>query len=747
MFLYGDTARSIARLPLRQCALLAIIFCAVPRSVTTQCFNPPPNAIVESQVTSGDGVGQATIGMDAQGRYVIAFTKRLDANPPCGAGFVEGGGVAVIHYCMDGTAASGQIPITHPCQPGTFRFEHPTIALKPNGDALIGLVGTNDNSHTRHWPTVYFHSFGFGLPPFPGTIGFPEYNNPENYPTWNPAQSDTAPSAGASTNLWHGAWAHTDGSAVTIEGIPFDTTFEFDPQQLAKQCGISDLCWQFVYQPCMAMRPSDGYFAIAYAESEAPFEVPPAFNIAIRVFDSSGNLIANLNGPDRNSPSQWVNNPMLEDPSDLLDTDQVSPSVSFVGDNIVVTWLGPALAGQSTPSTRHVYARRFKFDQNAPPGQKLRDPNGTTEGRAGLITVDHDPNVLLDQDSSNAVVALTQATDQNAGKFFVAWNVQDPDVPYNHFEIRGQYFDAKGMLDGAEFRVNQDNSATEVDGVSRYRLLAESAQHTLAYSAAGTVVTTWNEGLNSDAVYFTMLPPGYAANVGCCKGDMMGDGDIDGDDTILFMTMILGGQLDPPHDYLVDFCHADMNADGILDTHYDILYYAETALSGTPCPNLGYIERAFDCNNNDVPDYEEIASDPNLDCNNNGFLDECDAELGPKWGATDCNNNGVPDECDIKFGYSPDCNQNGIPDSCDIASGHSPDRDHDGVPDECAILDYGPTMLNSLACEPAGDLDAAWLAFYQWSLQQCWGPNCPLTGAEQYQAIVNKKCELGLPIP
>ncbi|MBI5764532.1 MAG: hypothetical protein HZA51_13520 [Planctomycetes bacterium] len=500
----------------------------------------------------------------------------------------------------------------------------------------------------------------------------------------------------------------------------------------------------------MAMRPSDGYFAVAYAESESPFEDPPSFNIGIKVFDPNGNIVAQLTGPDRNDPAQWVNNPSLEDPSLAQNSDQFSPSISFVGDNIVVTWLGPALAGQSTPSTRHVYARRFKFDPIASPGQKLRDPNGTTEGRAGLITVDHDPNVRLDQDTSNAVVALTQATDQNAGKFFIAWNVQDPDVPYNHFEIRGQYFDANGMLDGAEFRVNQDNSATEVDGVSRYRLLAESAQHTLAYSAAGTVVTTWNEGLNSDAVYFTMLPPGYASNQSCCKGDMDGDEDIDGDDTILFITIILGGQLNPPHDYLVDFCRADMNADGILDTHYDILYYAETALSGTPCPNLSYIERAFDCNDNDIPDYEEIATDPNLDCNHNGFLDVCDTDLGPPWGATDCNENHVPDECDVASGTSPDCNQNGIPDSCDIASGHSPDwspRGGDGIPDECAF--ERPSMMNegALDCEPAENLDAAWLAFYEWSLQQCWGSNCPLNGAEQYQAIVDKKCELGLPIP
>jgi hypothetical protein len=42
------------------------------------------------------------------------------------------------------------------------------------------------------------------------------------------------------------------------------------------------------------------------------------------------------------------------------------------------------------------------------------------------------------------------------------------------------------------------------------------------------------------------------------------------------------------------------------------------------------------------------------------------------------------------------------------------------------------------------DEAAAWAAFYEGSLQQCWGPNCETTTAEQYQAIVDKKCELGL---
>jgi hypothetical protein len=49
---------------------------------------------------------------------------------------------------------------------------------------------------------------------------------------------------------------------------------------------------------------------------------------------------------------------------------------------------------------------------------------------------------------------------------------------------------------------------------------------------------------------------------------------------------------------------------------------------------------------------------------------------------SDCNNNGVPDDQDIANGTSADCNQNGIPDECDIANG-SEDTDGNGIPDVC----------------------------------------------------------------
>ncbi len=41
---------------------------------------------------------------------------------------------------------------------------------------------------------------------------------------------------------------------------------------------------------------------------------------------------------------------------------------------------------------------------------------------------------------------------------------------------------------------------------------------------------------------------------------------------------------------------------------------------------------------------------------------------------------------------------------------------------------------------------AAWDEFYEWALDQTWGPGSELTGAEQFQLMLNKLQELGLPL-
>ncbi len=116
----------------------------------------------------------------------------------------------------------------------------------------------------------------------------------------------------------------------------------------------------------------------------------------------------------------------------------------------------------------------------------------------------------------------------------------------------------------------------------------------------------------------------------------------------------------------------------------DDLATPDTGIPGSPVVDIGSYEHPggglLDCNDNGVPDAEDI---------DNGTSE-------------DCNGNQVPDECDIATCTAPafpacdDCNLNGVPDACDIQSGASNDDDLDGVPDECAGFtgSCGPGNIN-----------------------------------------------------
>ncbi len=88
-----------------------------------------------------------------------------------------------------------------------------------------------------------------------------------------------------------------------------------------------------------------------------------------------------------------------------------------------------------------------------------------------------------------------------------------------------------------------------------------------------------------------------------------------------------------------------------------------------------------DCNDNGIPDFEDITQGTSQDCNENGMPDECDIDAGV---SEDCDGNTIPDECDL-LGGALDCNENDVPDTCDLAGGESQDCNEDGVPDECQL--------------------------------------------------------------
>ena len=108
-----------------------------------------------------------------------------------------------------------------------------------------------------------------------------------------------------------------------------------------------------------------------------------------------------------------------------------------------------------------------------------------------------------------------------------------------------------------------------------------------------------------------------------------------------------------------------------------------------------FVYAETDCNNNGIPDEQDIADQTSPDCNANDIPDECDLALGL---ALDCNQNGTPDSCDIADGSSTDCGDNGVPDECE------PDCNDNANPDDCDITDEisSDCNLNGVPdeCEP-----------------------------------------------
>ncbi len=131
-------------------------------------------------------------------------------------------------------------------------------------------------------------------------------------------------------------------------------------------------------------------------------------------------------------------------------------------------------------------------------------------------------------------------------------------------------------------------------------------------------------------------------------------------------------------------------------------------------PTLGVAGPA-DCNNNGVPDDQDISGGTSQDCNGNGVPDECDINFGT---STDCNSNAIPDDCEP--GGGDDCNANGQSDLCDIALGTSQDCNLNGIPDDCDIGPTAVTVTFSLDSDPG------------WATEGLWDFGQPTGGGGQY---------------
>ena len=538
---------------------------------------------------------------------------------------------------------------------------------------------------------------------------------------------------------------------------------------------------QSQFAKCVASR-EDGTHVVCWTHVEPGYETydTPPMDIRIQVFAADGSA---------RGSSVTVNEPLDEATGSI----QQSPAVSFVGSQIVVVWVGPGLLGM--PTDAWVFGRRFTWAGGSATPQPAGDE----------FLINSDPRFYIEYDTgtssyANPTVALSQTGN---GRFIVAWTA----IPHNGDlgkEVHGKYFDGAYAM-GQEFRISQDTTRLGYgDHNIVQRQLGLSGQHTVAYGSLG-VVCVWNtidypiydHGISyeNNRVFFTLLPAGFddyqAGQSLCCKGDMDGSGGVNGAD----MQGWIDVYLDPQHATPDQFCRADMNGDGVVDDHFDKYFFIQSLVATLPCPNQDYMIRPYDCDGNGVDDRIDIAADPSLDCNQNGFLDWCETDPDLIFyfgGVTDCNGNRVPDDCDIASGYSRDCNGNGvpdecdelidcnhngipdcwdiadcppgdpscadcnhnhIPDSCDIALHHSADRrPHDGIPDECEF-DPGPQRptgggdgglrgYGDCADAPA-DLQAAWDAYNTWADAQDWA-NSGLSDDEILALIRQKGCELGL---
>ena len=110
--------------------------------------------------------------------------------------------------------------------------------------------------------------------------------------------------------------------------------------------------------------------------------------------------------------------------------------------------------------------------------------------------------------------------------------------------------------------------------------------------------------------------------------------------------------------------------------------------------------RVFDCNQNGLPDPDDIATGTSQDCNANGIPDECDV-LQP---GLDCDANGLLDSCELAAGTAIDCDTNGLIDSCEIAAGTAIDCDFSNTIDACDIANGTSQDCNANGVPDSCDL-------------------------------------------
>ncbi len=717
---------------------------------------PPFDALVFDPLTYSR-IRQTTIGMDGCGRFLIAAEGRL-------VGYNNLSDVFAQRFDADTAEIAGVIilNIGSP-QPEAIRHERPSVAISPLGLVRLSWLAACDDCHPTIGDQLVSQDFPFGSPPLP--VGVPP--GTDEFQSADVSAGIADPICDNAVNAWERLPATQSG-----DGLFKQATADLNEVEI-RNCdpdGPDPVFCFDQWNPCVVMR-NDGHYLVCFADAEDPNVFDSFFNISLRLYAPDGVLVDAIEWP-----AASINQTELE----FNPSNQFSPAVDFdTCGNIVAVWSGFRPLG-SEMQTNRVFARRFHW---AGPGNLI-------------VPVSNQFSVINTEDSSawpvslstiRPAVALSREA-ENAGRFIVAWNAHYPGGLGLESEIHAQYFEADGTPMGREFRVNQNNDPSDPSGSLRFRWLSPSGRHTLSYGAQGQAITVWTAGglidtFDDNEVYLTYLRPGYAdelaaAAPACIKGDVNYDGFANGLDIQVFTDLLL-----PALDLglnVVEVCPADNDCDGDLDLD-DIPGFVLVLLGGPPCQ--GFSTAGGNCGEPmpgaGAPGFEFLdeqqagsdgATSPDADAGSEG-----DGDSDGAWDSTsqpivqDCDADGVSDADEIASGASADCNGDAYPDACNLALVvfTSYDCNDNGVPDECDIAgcatgDAACADENANgfldACEQAASVpvpgpaaageasNEALVQFYDWSIQQTWGPASGLTGAAQFQAVIEKLEELGLPI-
>jgi hypothetical protein len=182
--------------------------------------------------------------------------------------------------------------------------------------------------------------------------------------------------------------------------------------------------------------------------------------------------------------------------------------------------------------------------------------------------------------------------------------------------------------------------------------------------------------------------------------------------------------IEPVSGAAIDYTYAEQ---GLWSFAFELdqAYLPDTCEQFLPCM-LFLGDWIGDCNQNDVPDLDDIAAGTSNDCNGNATPDECEAKL-------DCNFNDMLDVCEIDDGLVDDLNANGIPDECECTSTEqerltAPDVDYDNFFGASSDLDGNLMVLGAVWDDGLGEKSGA--AYVYRRVQDAWVSEFKLTASD-----------------